>query len=429
MSTPAAAHPDASARFTAVDAPFGREARGRSVPVEYGVLRTCARVHLGADDAERLRRSLDGTLDWERLLAAAERHRLVPLLYRQLHAVGAPGVPSPVLDALRERILSSSAEVLQLTRELLRVLALFAEHGIMAVPYKGPALAAQLYGSLALRHAGDLDLLVRPRDVARAGTLLRSLGYHPRFPVPPGGEAMLRKSWCHEVLDHDEAATVELHWGFTHGFFVLQLDLDALAPRLRRLELGGADVLAFSPNDLLLILCVHGSKHRWDRLEWVCGVAELLRSDTDLDLDAALDTAHSLGVRRMLLLGLILARDLLHAPLPPHLESRARSDRQVRWLATEAWRQIACEAAAARPRAGFFYRMMERPGDRARLVVHWLTAPVYPDELHPAPVGRRIVPLHALRRPVDRVNKLLALAVRSAGEMRPSLRRPREPSS
>jgi hypothetical protein len=73
--------------------------------------------------------------------------------------------------------------------------------------------------------------------------------------------------------------------------------------------------------------------------------------------------------------------------------------------------------------------MMERPGDRARLVVHWLTAPVYPDELHPAPVGRRIVPLHALRRPVDRVNKLLALAVRSAGEMRPSLRWPREPSS
>src|SRR3712207_8653927 len=39
----------------------------------------------------------------------------------------------------------------------------------------------------------------------------------------------------------------------------------------------------------LLILCVHGTKHIWGRLSWICDVAELLRTQPDMDWEYVLD--------------------------------------------------------------------------------------------------------------------------------------------
>ena len=40
------------------------------------------------------------------------------------------------------------------------------------VPVKGPVLASTAYGDIAMREFVDLDILVRPSDVASAMTIL-----------------------------------------------------------------------------------------------------------------------------------------------------------------------------------------------------------------------------------------------------------------
>ena len=42
------------------------------------------------------------------------------------------------------------------------------------IVYKGPALATALYGNVALRTFGDLDLLIREKDIARHGLAHRT---------------------------------------------------------------------------------------------------------------------------------------------------------------------------------------------------------------------------------------------------------------
>ncbi|MCA9471117.1 MAG: nucleotidyltransferase family protein [Nitrospira sp.] len=37
-------------------------------------------------------------------------------------------------------------------------------------------------------------------------------------------------------------------------------------------------VRSLRAEELLLILCVHGSKHVWEELKWVCDVTELIRA-------------------------------------------------------------------------------------------------------------------------------------------------------
>src|SRR5207244_1068830 len=101
------------------------------------------------------------------------------------------------------------------------------------------------------------------------------------------------------------------------------------------LPLGGTLVRTLSAEHLLLVLCAHGAKHCWERLGWICDVAELLRRTPALDLSGMLAQARSLGVERIMLLGLRLAAELLDVPLPEDVACRARDDRVVGALAAQ----------------------------------------------------------------------------------------------
>jgi hypothetical protein len=66
------------------------------------------------------------------------------------------------------------------------------------VPYKGPVLAAAVYGHLSLRQIRDLDILVHPSEVRPAGELLISQGYRrerhrwARSTIIPSGARTVR---------------------------------------------------------------------------------------------------------------------------------------------------------------------------------------------------------------------------------------------
>ena len=151
-----------------------RGPEGRLTPVarEVELLLTCARARLDEDQTERVKELASSDLDWDYLLRIADRHGLQPLLHWHLNSVCAAAVPEPHLQHLRVAFQRVSALNIFLTHELQRLLSLFAKDNITAVPYKGPALALQLYSNVALRQFSDLDILVHPRDVSRARDLL-----------------------------------------------------------------------------------------------------------------------------------------------------------------------------------------------------------------------------------------------------------------
>jgi hypothetical protein len=84
---------------------------------------------------------------------------------------------------------------------------------------------------------------------------------------------------------------------------------------------------------MLLFLCVHGTRHYWERLQWICDVAELVRREPALDWDRLESSAARVGCHRMLRFGLHLAGDLLEAPAPEAVLRQASQDPAVRGLA------------------------------------------------------------------------------------------------
>jgi hypothetical protein len=280
-----------------------------------------------------LRRLCGEPLDWPLVVSTALGHGLLPLAAWQLSQCS-DLVPSETMQGLRDRFQRNAVRNIALTRELGRILGRLEGQGIAAIPYKGPALAMLAYGDLALRHFVDLDILVRKSQVLRASRLLISDGYRA-LPMTPAQEAAFLDQHCEYAFGRErDGSCVELHWEIVPPEFGLPVSDWRLWDDLRSVSLLGWKVLSPSPEDLLVILCVHGSKHLWNRLGWICDVAELVRAHPNLDWPRALGRARALGAGRMVHLGLSLASQLLEADLPMAVRDQIAADRRTRALTT-----------------------------------------------------------------------------------------------
>jgi hypothetical protein len=379
---------------------------------EVEILLACARLQLQEADIQRIRDLLELEIDWNRLISLAIFHRLTSFAYIHLNALAPDIVPAETLEFLRARFFQSAGEALRQTAELLKILQLLNGNDVLAVPYKGPELAARVYGNLGLRWCCDLDVIVKQRDVSCARVLLEQAGFRPRHPTSRAGQQFIVRNRHSDVYIRDGGTVLELHWAFIDGETSFSVGLEQLEPRLQECSLGGSRVLVFAPEDLLLILCVHGATHRWDRLEWLCGVTELIRS-VEVDWQVVLDRAAKHKIDKTLLLGLLLAHDLLDAPVREEVLSRARADRDVACLSNMVQETLALgEIGRAQPdtlqRDLFRLRLQSTLSDRLRYFFYRFTTPGRRrDTRHMLPLGRWSVPLPALVRPFQVVGKVL----------------------
>lgn len=322
---------------------------------EAELLISCARAELSEVDAEKVRALVAGELDWDGLLALAVRHGMIPLLHFHLNALGIQPRHATAAARLREYALRVSAMNTYLTGELRHLLEAFEAQGVSAIPYKGPALALEAYGSIALRYFCDLDILVRKCDFAAAREILGARGLRPYQGLGLQQQSVMLRTQCNLPFTRDDDRTiVEIHWEVAARHYSRALDAEGLWARSRPSVFAGAGVRLLAPADLLLALCVHGSKHLWERLSWVCDIAQIVGRAQGLDWDALLKRARETGSTRLLLLGLNLADELLGARLPQIVRAKIASDASVEKLTRRILAGLFNEGGLAEGMSGYF---------------------------------------------------------------------------
>jgi hypothetical protein len=335
---------------------------------ENELLLLCAHRGGGAEAAGRVSELARAGLDWDYLYRLARRHALLPLLYRGLKDAGPDTTPREFRERLREKFRENATRNTLLAGELVRVARLFESEGVSVLAYKGPALAVQAYGELSLRRFVDLDIIVRRRDVARAGELLRSLGFATPAGLNAAHEKFLLRRQHNLAFTRDAGRlTVELHWEFAPAPFASVPVGEGVWRRARTVSLLGAEVKTLAAEDLLLALCVHGTKHLWERLAWVCDVAALLNSQENLDWPALIRRARDSRVERMLHLALRLARGLLGARLPDDVLEATRApavEGLAAGVASALFRGADYEPAGFVRSVGFNLRVRSRLGEK-----------------------------------------------------------------
>ena len=265
---------------------------------------------------------------WERVLAAADWHRLAPVLFDRLRDNHA--VPPGVRTQLEERYLANVARNMYMRRTLDNVLQALDAAGVPALPLKGAALIEMVYSDAGLREMFDLDLLVPRPQLAVAEAAVATLGFRDD-PVAYGSEHLPRSL---RAPDHHEPGLVSAD-GFTavelHHHIAISGEGNGLAigDVWRRARAAGTFELSPAPDDLLLHVALHYTRSRLagrtaGALAQVCDMAMLAqRGQVDWERLVASACAYSLETRLFLALG---SAAELGAPVPAEVVAALRPD-------------------------------------------------------------------------------------------------------
>jgi hypothetical protein len=347
----------------------------------FDLLLLCSRRELDAAQRSRAEGLLAGGLDWDRLYALAEKHSLRPLLFLHLGEGRFGAIPANIEARLWHHQEQLRRRNQRMEREMCALLSALREAGIPALAHKGPVAAHHAYDVGDLREYGDLDLLMPERDIRRSREVLQGRGYVPKFPLSQAVEDAMLASTAqyHLMLVHREhGLLVELHWKTDSLYAVERSGDPGWWRRLPTMRIEGGEVPCLPPDEFLLALCLHGSKHYWGSLHWLVDVAELLRKLPADDWKTMWVRAHELGAQRRLALALRLAHETLEVRLPVTAHAWVDSVQGVRDLAREivqGWSQLETAPQSARDRLRLDFALCDHHTQRALHLVRTLAQP------------------------------------------------------
>lgn len=218
--------------------------------------------------------------EWSSLLLLAQQHRCLGIVFDEL--CDKRVLPASVKSKFKPLRLEIMKQNGVLMVGLKKVVESLSTAGISVIPLKGPILSQQLYGDPGARLSGDIDLLVRKDQVARGIECLERLGFRCKFDLSPRQrKAYLEHRTSLPFLHAASLREIDLHWSPVERHFPLTFAFANWYDRSRQFRFGGLEVATLSLEDQLLFLSLHGSKHRWERLIWLCDIAKLLSSTTE----------------------------------------------------------------------------------------------------------------------------------------------------
>ena len=364
-------------------------------------------VDAGARELEEIHRLIERGIDWTAVLRVADDHGTSALVYRNCSAL-ADAIPASVLKSLRERYEENVRRSLFLTRELIRILHCLDSLAIEAISYKGTALAEIYYGDMAMRWSGDIDLFVRKGEATPAKKAVSGLGFVPRVAVPKDAERDYLDSGYEYTFDSPAGTNLlELQWSLQPRFYAVDYDMDGLFRRTVTVEVGGRAMKMPSAEDLLLILAVHAAKHVWERLIWLCDIAQVMKREK-LDWDCVQSRAREFGIERILHVTLLLENRWLRSPIPAAMEAAMAKDQSLERLTDEIASAVT-RGVSYEDRQVFYFRLMmrlrERKADRLRFLTR-LTFTPGPGEWKAVRLPRILFPLYRAVRLARLAGKL-----------------------
>jgi hypothetical protein len=293
-----------------------------SLEKEWAFLCACASP---LANQERIRALLVGGLDWDVLLELADEHKMQGVLANRLAEADFRGVPANAREKLQSRIRAQHLFTLSMTAELFRMLQEFSKARIETILVKGPLVSLLAYGDLAVRSYVDLDVLLRHRDIQGATQRMLAMGFDAKVPesairagkIP--GEYLFKRPGTQRII--------ELHTERTLRYYPKPMRVEDLFARKRHLLLDGREVPALSLEDELVLDCIHGATHFWERLMWVADVAAVVARHPEMDWKKAGQAAADVGAERMLHVGILLGALLFGVALPAMIAEEIQQDR------------------------------------------------------------------------------------------------------
>jgi hypothetical protein len=255
-------------------------------------------------------------MDWSEVYNLLVQHRLVGLFY-VLGRDNPTLWPRELQERLREQRYQALLRGDRCAQQVSAALNALRQAGTPVIVLKGWALIPTVYGGdYGQRTYDDIDLLVLPRDAARAVGILGDLGYQGKVEPWPGYSRRYCHSWAYAAPN--EATPfgrplvfgIQPHWRLLHiPFHTRRMPVEQLFERAQPLRVAGVDAHRLAAEDHLVYTCGHlALHHEYDEtlLRYYEMAAFILQSGQAFDWDAV--AAQASAWRLVLPVQRILAR-------------------------------------------------------------------------------------------------------------------------
>lgn len=155
--------------------------------------------------------------------------------------------------------------------ELDHLLQCFTEEKIEVIPFKGTTFAEKYFGSLSARGTTDIDILVKPHQIAQATEILRKLGFTSPVPYAPEHFHIVLQKKLPELSTH---VNVEVHWHFLRKG-TSSLDMNTIWAGSSSLS-GKRYIRELSDFHTFYLICLHGWNHDLDNWKYFIDIIRLI---------------------------------------------------------------------------------------------------------------------------------------------------------
>jgi hypothetical protein len=255
---------------------------------------------------------------WDAAASLALRHGLGPAAFPRFVQI-ADGADAliPYFPSLWREFNAAGIRAQKIHEDAVAVLDKLVRAGIQVIALKGLHLVSGGYSEPGSRPMGDIDLLVPPDQVWKAWIVLREDGFIPATDID---ESQVELFPLHlPRLAKPHTTPIELHRAITSPLLQRQIAVEGLWQRSRPLVVGPHTLSGLCAEDLLLHLCMHAThQHRCQvPLRCVHDISQVIKgAPGGVGWKALLETARTSGTERPLFCGLLLAEQLLSAPVP-----------------------------------------------------------------------------------------------------------------
>jgi hypothetical protein len=271
-------------------------------------------------------------IDWDLFPKVVARHRVEGLVHDALSAAGI-AAPDGVAAGLAAAAAGIARQNLAFAAAARKLSVALEARGLAFRLVKGVALNMLAYGTLAVKRASDVDVVLDPADYAEAVSMLLDEGAQCLAPGPEAGfdEVMAWTARNKHSIWRRDGVVIELHSSLVDNERMLP-GVSARSPA-QWVELApGMAVPTLARDELFAYLCVHGATHAWSRLKWLADVAALVSCEPPQEIERLYRRAAGFGAGRSAAAALLLAHELLGLPLGARFEAELRANRAVRFL-------------------------------------------------------------------------------------------------
>jgi hypothetical protein len=249
----------------------------KTLPIEHKVILLLCKTNHTHDEINEIEKLID-KLNWKKFLKITDNQSITPLIYKNLLKLkNKNSIPENIITSLKNRYLKVLSKNIILYEHLKIIINEFNNKNIPVIALKGIYYAEHLYNEIAIRQIGDIDLLIKEKDIEKVITTLLSLGYTAtKF-------LTLSESFNKEIKHRHlspfvkNGVSVEIHTKIADSDTV-NLSVEELWERAINVTINSTKCLALSVNDNIMHLCLHIFEH----INGCSTIIILLHSFTDL---------------------------------------------------------------------------------------------------------------------------------------------------